>query len=245
MAQMAHPDIKQLEAFGLGKLLPEEVETIAEHIARCPVCCQVLEKVKFDSLVDLLRCENEASETRIEAPDVMSDKAALVRNRQGPSIPQELQNHSRYRILGLLGEGGMGVVFKAEHRLMERVVALKVINRQYTANSVVVERFRREVKAATVLTHPNIVSASDAEQAGNLHFLVMEFFESIGIFCRKTHSVIHFAPDRSLVSRLWASSGSSSEKRNRRCCGFHRTGTVSTSPFQRKWGKTGSTRHRF
>src|SRR5262249_2205964 len=89
-------------------------------------------------------------------------------------LPAELTGHPRYRILELLGAGGMGAVYKAEHRLMERTVALKVISRALTDRPAVVERFRREVKAAARLSHPNIVTAHDAEQAGDTHFLVME-----------------------------------------------------------------------
>src|SRR5947209_8003597 len=71
----------------------------------------------------------------------------------------------------------MGDVYHEEHVLMERPVALKVINRSLTNNPAMVERFRREVKAAARLMHPNIVHAYDAEQAGDLHFLVMEYIE--------------------------------------------------------------------
>jgi WD40 repeat protein len=60
---------------------------------------------------------------------------------------------------------------------MERPVALKVIKKALTDDPGVVERFRREVKAAARLSHPNIVHAYDAEQAGDTHFLVMEYVE--------------------------------------------------------------------
>jgi serine/threonine protein kinase len=92
-------------------------------------------------------------------------------------IPPELAAHPRYRVLELLGSGGMGRVYKAEHRLMERLVALKVINRNLMDNPAAVERFRREVKTAARLSHANIVTAFDAEQAQDCHFLVMEFVE--------------------------------------------------------------------
>jgi WD40 repeat protein len=87
----------------------------------------------------------------------------------------DLAGHARYRITRLLGQGGMGAVYEAEHRLMERTVALKVIRPALMADEGAVERFRREVKAAARLHHPNIVTAYDADQAGNTHFLVMEF----------------------------------------------------------------------
>jgi WD40 repeat protein len=92
-------------------------------------------------------------------------------------VPAELAEHARYRVHGLLGVGGMGAVFQAEHRLMERPVALKVLVRGLIDDPAAVERFRREVKAAARLSHPNIVQAFDADQAGAAHFLVMEYVE--------------------------------------------------------------------
>jgi hypothetical protein len=64
---------------------------------------------------------------------------------------------------------------------MERVVALKVISRSLTDRPELAARFRQEVKAAARLSHPNIVTAHDAEQAGDLHFLVMEYVEGQGL----------------------------------------------------------------
>ena len=97
-------------------------------------------------------------------------------------LPAELADHPRYRIVKRLGTGGMGTVYLAEHRLMDRSVALKVIRRDLLGNEVSVERFRREVRAAARLAlHPNIVAAYDAEQAGDSHFLVMEFVEGVDL----------------------------------------------------------------
>lgn len=75
----------------------------------------------------------------------------------------------------------MGVVYQAEHRLMERTVALKVIHARLLSSNLAVERFRLEVKAAAKLSHRNIVTAFDAEQAGDLHFLVMEYIEGTSL----------------------------------------------------------------
>jgi len=94
-------------------------------------------------------------------------------------VPPELARQERYRVVRLQGEGGMGCVYQAEHRAMRRFVALKVINRAYTANPAAMERFCREVRAAARLTHPNIVTAHDAETAGDTHFLVMEYVEGV------------------------------------------------------------------
>ncbi|HEX5273224.1 MAG TPA: serine/threonine-protein kinase, partial [Gemmataceae bacterium] len=83
----------------------------------------------------------------------------------------------QYVILSLLGQGGMGKVLKARHRLMDRVVALKVIRPNLLAEPRAVSRFHREIKAVSRLSHPNIVAAFDANQVGNTHFLVMEYVE--------------------------------------------------------------------
>src|SRR5437868_1469548 len=90
------------------------------------------------------------------------------------AIPEIPCGRPRYRVVGPLGSGGMGVVYRAEHRLMERPVALKVIRRDLLADPTAVERFRQEVKAAARLAHRNIVTAHDADEAGGLHLLVME-----------------------------------------------------------------------
>jgi formylglycine-generating enzyme required for sulfatase activity/tRNA A-37 threonylcarbamoyl transferase component Bud32 len=81
----------------------------------------------------------------------------------------------RYRVLRELGRGGMGVVYQARHTVMDRQVVIKVISKALLDRPDALERFRREVRAAAQLSHPNIVTAYDAEQAGDAHFLVMEF----------------------------------------------------------------------
>src|SRR4051812_34026409 len=94
------------------------------------------------------------------------------------AVPEDLKGHPRYRVVRLLGQGGMGTVYLAEHVLMGRPVALKVINPRFTSSDAAVERFRREVRSAAQLSHPNIVTAHDADQAGCTHFLVMEYVEA-------------------------------------------------------------------
>ncbi|MBY0525423.1 MAG: protein kinase [Gemmataceae bacterium] len=82
-----------------------------------------------------------------------------------------------YVILEKLGQGGMGMVYKARHRRLDRIVALKVLPPAVTKNPSAVQRFQREVQAAAQLNHPNIVRAYDADKAGAVHFMVMEFVE--------------------------------------------------------------------
>ena len=82
-----------------------------------------------------------------------------------------------YLLLERIGEGGMGQVFKARHRLMKRLVALKVIRRDRLEGPDAVQRFHREIRAAATVAHPNVVMAFDADRIGETHFLVMEYVE--------------------------------------------------------------------
>jgi eukaryotic-like serine/threonine-protein kinase len=173
--QQVHPDAARLRAFGLGQLDPAEASAIESHVTGCTVCCQTLWSLPDDQLVSLLRQAFQKPPDAAPASEATTvlPSAALP----APEMPAELARHPRYRIVEVLGVGGMGVVYKAEHRFMERMVALKVIDRGLTDKPAVVERFRREVKAAGQLDHANIVHAYDADQAGDSHFLVMEFVE--------------------------------------------------------------------
>ncbi|HEY2154259.1 MAG TPA: protein kinase, partial [Isosphaeraceae bacterium] len=83
----------------------------------------------------------------------------------------------RYVVLDKLGAGGMGVVFKAEQKKLHRVVALKILPPSITREPEAVVRFHREAEAAAKLDHPNLVRAIDADEAGGMHFLVMEFVD--------------------------------------------------------------------
>src|SRR5262249_33572748 len=102
-----------------------------------------------------------------------------ARNRRQP--PADLADHPRYCVLGWLGSGGMGTVYKARHRLMDRLVALKVVHADLLNRPSMAERFHREIQAAARLPHPNIVTAYDADQAGSAHFLVMEYVQGANL----------------------------------------------------------------
>ena len=80
-----------------------------------------------------------------------------------------------YLLLDPIGRGGMGQVYRARHRRMKRIVALKLLPPEATANEEAVKRFHREVEAAARLVHPGVVTAYDAGEARGQHFLVMEY----------------------------------------------------------------------
>jgi serine/threonine protein kinase/Leucine-rich repeat (LRR) protein len=155
----SHPDVDQLLAFSLGRLEDEVAEaSISAHLDTCADCRQTLEGLPGDALESVVRSSGAAITSYALAPK---------------SLP--FTDHSRYEIRELLGAGGMGAVYRARHKLMDREVALKVVKAQLVERPGRVERFHREVQAAARLIHPNIVTAFDAEQVGDTHFLVMEF----------------------------------------------------------------------
>jgi serine/threonine protein kinase len=86
-----------------------------------------------------------------------------------------------YVLLELLGEGGMGQVFKARNWKLNRLVALKLIRKERLNNSEIVRRFQREVRVSAQLNHPNVVHAYDCGERGNLHFYVMEYVDGINL----------------------------------------------------------------
>jgi uncharacterized protein (TIGR03067 family) len=182
-----HPTAEQLTAFGLGKLNDAESMALEAHLAECETCRLALETQAADSFVALARVVRAEERTSASVPAQGLSPCAptcALTDTTAPAptdVPPELANHPRYRILGLIGVGGMGAVFKAEHLLMHRVVALKMINRRLVANPSMVERFTREVIAAGNLSHPNIVHYHDAEHIGDTHFLVMEYVEGINL----------------------------------------------------------------
>lgn len=83
----------------------------------------------------------------------------------------------KYKLISLLGSGGMSAVYLAEHTLMRRRVAIKVLPQARIEDSSYLERFHREAQAVASLDHPNIMRAYDVDQEGKVHFLVMEYIE--------------------------------------------------------------------
>src|SRR5438552_3945136 len=84
---------------------------------------------------------------------------------------------NRYAIEREVGRGGMAEVYVARDQLLDRLVAVKVLDRELAADPTFVERFRREAQAAANLTHPGIVAVYDWGEDGDTYFIVMEYVE--------------------------------------------------------------------
>ncbi|MBX9770744.1 MAG: serine/threonine protein kinase, partial [Candidatus Obscuribacterales bacterium] len=88
----------------------------------------------------------------------------------------------KYEILDVLGTGGMGVVYKARHLLMKRIVAIKMLHESLTANEVMRKRFEQEAQAISSLNHPNILTVYDfGITEDNKPYLVVEFLEGTSL----------------------------------------------------------------
>ena len=87
------------------------------------------------------------------------------------------QKIGKYEILAELGQGGMGVVYKARDPFIGRLVALKTIAPELVSNKEILERFKREAQSAGTLQHPNIVTIYDLGEADGLPYIAMEFVE--------------------------------------------------------------------
>lgn len=84
----------------------------------------------------------------------------------------------KYRLLDVLGEGGMGVVFLAEHELIEKRIALKVLRKEYSTKPDLVQRFKQEAISASRIKHPNVLDVFDFGQLENgCFFLAMEYLQ--------------------------------------------------------------------
>src|SRR5262245_58096564 len=129
-----HPCREELEAYGQGRLAAEAADSLEEHLARCESCCALLEQAPGDTFLSRLRDAEQS------LPGHGTSPGAADTVTGPPPVPPELVDHPRYRVLGLIGQGGMGAVYRAEHRSMDRLVALKVINPGLTRHPGAVER---------------------------------------------------------------------------------------------------------
>ena len=122
--------------------------------------------------------------------DTASAQAPLPPDQIAPHFPQ-------LEILECLGRGGMGVVYKARQKTLNRLVALKLLAPERVGDAKFAERFAREAQALAASNHPNIVTIYDFGQAGGFYFLLMEFVD--GLSLRQLLTTRKFTPEEALA----------------------------------------------
>jgi WD40 repeat protein len=159
----SHPSVRKLQLFQDDRLGAAESAAIAAHVERCPECQEAL---------DRLTPFGEGPGT--EGPD---DGAAGDEHGPAPPPAARWPAVPGYEVLAELGRGGMGLVYKARHLGLDRVVALKMIRAEVGADGEGRKRFDAEARAVARLQHPNIVQIHDVGEAAGQPFLALEFVE--------------------------------------------------------------------
>ena len=114
-----------------------------------------------------------------------------------PTLAELQEQLPQFEILELLGRGGMGAVYKARQKNLDRIIALKVIPPQAAKDPAFAERFAREARALARLNHPNIVTVHDFGQSGDLYYLVMEYIDGVNL--RHAQSSSRLSPEEALA----------------------------------------------
>ncbi len=150
--------------------------------------------------LDLVRKSGVLDDARLDAlaadPTLPAVPAALARRLIRGGLLTEFQAKNllvgkfrrlviagKYKLLELIGSGGMGAVYLCEHAVMHRLVALKVlpVNKLESQGPATLERFLREARAVGQLDHPNIIRAHDIDKDDGLHFLVLEYVDGASL----------------------------------------------------------------
>jgi serine/threonine protein kinase len=137
------------------------------------------------AMTEPARCERCGSDVPPDAPGGACPRCALAgavpASDARPSAEEVAAKLPAFEILGVLGSGGMGVVFKARQKALDRIVALKVLPPATAKTPGFAERFQREAKAMARLAHPNIVAVHEFGESNGLFYLVLEFVDGLNV----------------------------------------------------------------
>ncbi len=155
----------------------------------CPKCGAVLPSAATAGLCPRCLMAEAMAPTQVDAEPAAA-RQTLAPAELAPFFPQ-------LEILECLGRGGMGVVYKARQKTLNRFVALKLLAPERVRDTQFAERFTREAQALAALSHPNIVTIYDFGQAGGFYFLLMEFVDGVNL--RQLLRMRKFTPEEALA----------------------------------------------
>lgn len=176
---VACPSAADLIAGLSGSGNPDAMASLAQHVENCPSCQERLQRLA--SAPDTLDHGLHDAGSAAAVPDDPAFQRAVQRLLTKPERLEPGEMVDEYRLEELLGEGGMGAVWKARHTRLDMVVALKVVGRRLSGDPAAEERFQREMKAVGQLRHPNIIRAHDAGEAAGRAYLVMEYSPGVDL----------------------------------------------------------------
>src|SRR5262245_37117513 len=128
--------------------------------------------------VESLLAAHEDAGTFLQSPAVEVAAREIVADEVSYAAPQLIGRElANYRVVSLLGRGGMGEVYLAEDKRLRRKVALKMLPAQFTNDTERVRRFEREASAASATNHPNIITIYEIGQVDSAHYIVTEFID--------------------------------------------------------------------
>jgi len=138
-------------------------------------------------------------ESRLTPGDqILVGETLITLQTEPPAVDSLIgRNIGGHRILQLLGKGGMGRVYKALQLSLDRIVAIKILSRQYADNTAFIERFKREAMSLAQLNDPNIVAVFDVGESDGFHYFSMEHMTG-GSISRKISSGRKLPPERAV-----------------------------------------------
>jgi hypothetical protein len=181
-ASSSCPSETLFREFVAGRLVAQESRTVREHIAACPKCRGLFENLETEAMSpgpdepDRQETVQGEPATIARTPEegTMGDEETLDLGFLLPSTNQQsLGRIGEYEVLGVLGEGGMGIVFKGFDESLHRFVAIKVLSPRLASSQKARLRFIREARAAAAINHPNVVTIHAVNNQGELPVLVM------------------------------------------------------------------------
>ncbi len=131
---------------------------------------------RYQEAYEIFKSVSSLDVNYLDAKERMQKLAQAV-NKLKELEEKTSQPQKRYRLLGLIGKGGMGAVYKAEDTVLNRIVALKLLKKELDLNKRAIERFLAEAKTAAKLSHPNIVIIYDVGKFNDRYFIAMEYLE--------------------------------------------------------------------
>ena len=151
-------------------------------MTQCPVCSAPVTENTPTCPVCFAALNSEQPTVRQPTPKESSKTpttpySSLSSSRSEGSFPAGTILDKRYRIIGLLGRGGMGEVYKAEDLKLNQTVALKFLPENFARDKASLERFYSEVRTARGVSHPNVCRVFDISEVDGSHFLSMEFID--------------------------------------------------------------------